>query len=308
MSGRVVVLAGGTGGAKLARGMADVVAPERLSVIANTADDVEIYGAYVSPDPDLVTFWLADRIDGRGWGLVGDTFHVMEGLRDLGEEIWFNLGDRDLAIGLQRAAALERGGRLTEFQAELGLALGARGRVLPMSDAPVRTRVMSEDRWWMLQEFLIRARHPDHSWPEVQAVEFRGAAGARATPEARAAIAEADAVIIGPSNPIISIGPILALRDLAAGLRGTSAPVVAVSPLVEGEPVKGPTAAFMRWRGLDPSVEGFAEVYAGLVDGLVADQRIEGLPVLETDMLMKDAEGRRRLAGETLQFALGLRR
>ena len=306
MSGRVVVLAGGTGGAKLARGMADLVDPDKLTVIANTGDDIEIYGAYVSPDPDLITFWLADRIDQRGWGLDGDTFHVMDGLRELGEEIWFNLGDRDLAIGLRRAEALRRGERLTDAQAELAAVLRARGRVLPMSDTPVRTRVMAEDRWWTLQEYLIRARGADGTWPEVQEVQFRGAAGARATPEVRAAIAQADAVIIGPSNPVISIGPMLAIDDLRHALEDTVAPVVAVSPLVAGEVIKGPTAGFLRWRGVDTSVDGVAMVYGGLVDGLVADQRADGLPVLETDVMMDGADGRHRLAAETLGFALGL--
>jgi LPPG:FO 2-phospho-L-lactate transferase len=306
MSSRVVVLAGGTGGAKLARGMADVVGAEALTVIANTGDDIEIHRSYVSPDPDLVTFWLADRIDGRGWGLRDDTFEVMEGLRALGEEVWFNLGDRDLAIGLHRARALERGQRLTEFQAELGRRLGARGRVLPMSDFPVRTRVMAEDRWWTLQEYLIRARRPDDTWPSVQDVQFPGAASARATAEARDAVAQADAVIIGPSNPVISIGPMLALRDLAEAIRQTSAPAVAVSPLVDGEVVKGPTARFLDWRGVESSAEGIASLYEGLIDGLVADQRVEGLPVLETDVLMEGPAGRKRVAAETLEFALAL--
>ncbi|HWD86344.1 MAG TPA: 2-phospho-L-lactate transferase CofD family protein [Solirubrobacteraceae bacterium] len=306
MSGPVVVLAGGTGGAKLARGMADVVAAEQLSVIANTGDDIEIYGAYVSPDPDLITFWLADRIDRRGWGLDGDTFCVMDGLRELGEEVWFHLGDRDMAIGLRRAAALRAGARPTEAQTELATSLGARGRVLPMSDTPVRTWVLAGDQWWTLQEYLIQARREDNTWPDVCDVQFRGAGHATITPEVKQAIAAAEAVIIGPSNPIISIGPMLALRDLETALRETRAPVVAVSPLVDGEPVKGPTAAFMRWRGVETSVEGVADVYAGLVDGLVADQRIDGLPVLETDLMMKGAEGRGRLAAETLRFAIGL--
>jgi LPPG:FO 2-phospho-L-lactate transferase len=306
MSDRVVVLAGGTGGAKLARGMADVVDPRGLTVIANTGDDIEIYGAYVSPDPDLITFWLADQIDRRGWGLAGDTFRVMDGLRELGQEIWFNLGDRDLAIGLRRAEALRRGRRLTEAQAELAARLGARGRVLPMSDTPVRTWVMAQERWWTLQEFLILAPREDNTWPEVQDVQFRGAPGARTTPAVKAALAEADAVIIGPSNPVISIGPILAVGDLLNALRDTAAPVVAVSPLVEGEVVKGPTAGFLRWRGLDSSVEGVATAYAGLIDGLVADRRTDGVPVLETNVLMDGPDGRRRLAAEALSFARGL--
>ena len=196
--GPVVILAGGTGGAKLARGMLDVLAPDELTVIANTGDDIEIYGAYVSPDPDLVTFWLADRIDPRGWGLESDTFNVMDGLRELGEDIWFNLGDRDLAIGVQRSQALDRGERLTAAQERVSRGFGVAARVLPMSDQPVRTRVLSGGRWWSLQEYLIR-----RAGGEVDDVEWRGAGAARATPEALAAIAAARAIVIGPSNPVI---------------------------------------------------------------------------------------------------------
>jgi LPPG:FO 2-phospho-L-lactate transferase len=205
----VVVLAGGTGGAKLARGMADV-AGDDLVVIANTGDDVEIYGAHVSPDPDLCTFWLADRIDERGWGLRDDTFHVMDGLRELGVEVWFNLGDRDLAIGIERARRLAEGARLTEAIAELCRALGIAARVLPMCDEPVRTRVRAHDRWRPFQEFMIlgRAEGP------VQDVAFDGIDAARPTPEALDAIARARAIVIGPSNPVVSIGPILAVPGM----------------------------------------------------------------------------------------------
>ena len=153
----MVVLAGGTGGAKLARGMLDVVGGDTLVVIANTGDDIEIYGAYVTPDPDLVTFWLADRIDERGWGLAGDTFRVMEGLKRLSVDVWFNLGDEDLAIGIERARRLDQGERLTEAHAAIVQAIGAPGRILPMCDAPVRTRVMAAGRWWPFQEYMIRS-------------------------------------------------------------------------------------------------------------------------------------------------------
>jgi len=297
--GPVVILAGGTGGAKLALGMLDVVAPEDLVVIANTGDDVEIYGAYVSPDPDLVTFWLADRIDDRGWGLDGDTFAVMDGLRDLGVDVWFHLGDRDLAIGIERARALQAGARLTEAQAQIARTLGVTARVLPMSDRPVRTRVLADGRWWPLQEFMIRRRGAG----PVQDVEFRHARAAVPTPEVHAALQAARAIIIGPSNPVISIGPILAVPGLAAALRDSAAPVVAVSPLVGGEVVKGPTAAFLQWAGHPVSSEGIANVYAGLIDGLVADEPTAALPVHRTSVLMSDAAQRRRVAAETLAFA-----
>jgi LPPG:FO 2-phospho-L-lactate transferase len=281
--------------------MLDVVGPGELTVIANTADDVEIYGAYVSPDPDLVSFWLADRIAEHGWGLAGDTFNVMNGLRELGEDVWFNLGDRDLAIGLQRAAALDRGDRLTVAQAELTARLGVHARVLPMSDEPVRTRVMAQDRWWSLQEYLIRCEHKP-----VQDVEFRGAGAARATPECLAAIATADAIVVGPSNPVISIGPILAVGGLREALDASAAPVVAVSPIVAGSVLKGPTADFLAWRGVPASGDGIAAVYEGLVDGIVCDDAVEGLPSLRTELLMEGADGRRELAAATLAFARAL--
>ena len=299
--GSVVILAGGTGGAKLARGMLDVVDDEQLIVIANTADDIEPYGAYVSPDSDLVTFWLADRIDERGWGLRDDTFHVMDGLRELGVDVWFNLGDRDLAIGIERARRLDDGQRLTDAQAEIVRALGVKAHVLPMSDKPVRTRVLSAGQWWPLQEFLIKQRG------EVLDVEFRGGRAAPPTPEVLDAIATARAIIIGPSNPVISIGPILALDGVKQAIADADAPVVAVSPLVGGKVLKGPTVEFMRWSGEPLSSDGIVSTYRGLLDGLVADQPADGPPVLETDVLMDGEAGRRALAAQTLEFTLGLR-
>ena len=199
--GPVVVLAGGTGGAKLARGLLDEA--DELTVIANTGDDVEVYGAYVSPDPDLVTFWLADRIDERGWGLAGDTFAVMDGLRELGDDVWFNLGDRDLALCLRRARRLAEGARLTEAIDEARQALGVRARVLPMCDEPVRTHVTARGRSQPFQDFMIRERGAG----PVEGVELRGIEAARPTPEVLDAIARADAIVVGPSNPVISIGP-----------------------------------------------------------------------------------------------------
>ncbi|HET9094300.1 MAG TPA: 2-phospho-L-lactate transferase [Solirubrobacteraceae bacterium] len=301
----VVVLSGGTGGAKLARGMLDVVGPERLTVVANPGDDIEIYGGHVSPDPDLVSFWLADRIDPRGWGLDGDTFTVTETLRALGEEIWFNLGDQDLAIAIRRARALAEGRPLTEAHREINAALGVRAAVLPASDRPVRTRVLADGRWWTLQEFLIRARGRG----EVQDVQFRGAAEAGISRAVRDAITAAAAIVIGPSNPIISIGPMLAIPQLRAALRVARAPVVAVSPIVGGEVLKGPTAAFMRHRGVEVSASGLATLYAGVIDGLVTDESTElPVPALRTELLMDGAAGRERLARATLEFATSLTR
>jgi LPPG:FO 2-phospho-L-lactate transferase len=302
-AGPVVILAGGTGGAKLARGMLDVVAPGELTIIANSGDDVEIYGAYVAPDADLVTFWLADRIDERGWGLDGDTFAVMEGLRELGVEVWFQLGDRDLAIGLQRAQALARGGRLTEAHAAIVRALGVAAQVLPASDRPVRTRVMTGGRWLGFQEYMIQAR----AQGPVEDVAFHGIRAATPTPEALAAVAAARAIVIGPSNPVASIGPILELPGMREALRAAPAPVIAVSPLVAGQVLKGPTAAFMAHAGHSLDADGIAGYYAGVIEGLVSDEATERVAVHETAVLMDTQPARRRLAAEALEFALSLR-
>ncbi|WP_354701482.1 Phosphoenolpyruvate transferase [Paraconexibacter sp. AEG42_29] len=300
----VVVLAGGTGGAKLARGVLDVVGPGELTVIANTGDDIEIHGGYVSPDPDLCTFWLADQINDRGWGIDGDTFAVMDGLRAIGVDVWFNLGDRDLAICIDRARRLAAGERLTTAHAALVEALGVSATVLPMCDGPVRTRVRAAGTWRPFQDFMIR----DGAQGPIEEVAFDGIDAARATPEVLDAIAGATAVIVGPSNPIISIGPILAVPGIADALRATSAPVVAVSPIVGGTIVKGPSEAFMESAGLPLTAAGIATAYDGLLDGLVADEEAPGagLPVIVTDTMMGDPDARARVARSTLTFAEGL--
>jgi LPPG:FO 2-phospho-L-lactate transferase len=296
----VVVLAGGTGGAKLARGMLDVVSDE-LVVVANTADDVEVHGAHVSPDPDLVLFWLADRIDERGWGLRGDTFHAMERYGARGDDVWFNLGDEDLEIGRDRARRLASGQRLTEALDALRSTLGVRARVLPMSDDPVRTWVDGKP----FQEWMIRGGGKAGG-SAVGRIELRGAGAASVPPEVAAAVEDARAVIVGPSNPVISIGPILAVPGMRDLLREAAAPVVAVSPFVRGQVVKGPTDPFMRAAGVEPGPAGVVELYGDVIDGLVADERVAGLPVLVTDVLMDDAGGRARVARQALEFALAL--
>jgi LPPG:FO 2-phospho-L-lactate transferase len=278
------------------------VAGEQLVVIANTGDDIEIYGGHVSPDPDLVTFWLADLIDERGWGLENDTFAVMDGLRKLGHDIWFNLGDRDLAIALHRAQALAAGRTQTSAQAEIGAALGVRARVLPMSDRPVRTRINAGGQWWPLQEFMIRRRGEG----PIDGVEYRHAPAALPSDEVRDAIRSAEAIIIGPSNPVISIAPILAVPSLAEAIRESAAPVVAVSPLVGGAVLKGPTAACLAWAGRTLDSDGVAAAYAPLIDGLVADERAQEVVTLERDVLLDTPERRRDVAEATLSFARGL--
>ncbi len=297
----MVLLSGGTGGAKLARGLQDAVGDD-LVVIANTGDDLEIYGGYVAPDPDLVTFWLADRIDERGWGLRDDTFAVMDAMRELGDDIWFNLGDRDLAICLRRAQRLREGARLTEAIDETCRAFGVRARVLPMSDDAVRTRVRSGGSWHGFQQFMIR----EGAAGPVEDVGFDGVDAARPAPEALDAIAAAGAIVIGPSNPVISIGPILAVPGMREALLASPASVVAVSPLVRGAVLKGPTDQFMAWAGHPLSSDGIVAHYDGLLDGLIADERAAGVPTLETDVEMGDDAARARVAAETLAFAAAL--
>ena len=302
MAEDVVVLAGGTGGAKLLRGLVDVVGPERVCAIVNTGDDIEIYGAYVSPDPDLVSFRLADRIDERGWGLEGDSFAVMDGLRALGAEVWFNLGDRDLAWCLQRARMLAEGASQTEALARLNRAIGVRSRVLPMSDDPVRTWVRTPPGWRPFQEFMIR----EGARGLIEGLEFRGAEQATPSAAALAAIEGARAIVIGPSNPLASIGPILAVPGIREAIAQARAPVVAVSPIVGGEVLKGPTAAFLAFAALDCSADGVADFYGELLDGIVADENVARLATLQTDTRMDDASGAARLAGETLGFVQSL--
>jgi LPPG:FO 2-phospho-L-lactate transferase len=295
----VVVLAGGTGGAKLARGMQDVVGPERLAVIANPGDDIELYGAHVSPDPDLVSFWLADLIDARGWGLEGDTFNVMDALRALGVDVWFNLGDRDLAWCIERARLLAEGLGATAALERLNSKIGVRARVLPASDDPVRTWVRTETGWCSFQDFMIRLRAAGL----IEGLEFRGAEQAAPSPAVLAAIAGARALVIGPSNPLASIAPILAIPGIREALADADAPVVAVSPIVGGEVLKGPTASFMAFAALDCNASGVADFYGELLDGIVADEPVPGLATLQTDTRMADAPSRARAAEQVLAFA-----
>jgi LPPG:FO 2-phospho-L-lactate transferase len=265
-SDRIVLLAGGTGGAKLARGLLDVVG-DRLVVIANTGDDIEIHDAYVSPDPDLICFWLADRIDARGWGLQGDTFAFMDSIASR-PEAWFGLGDEDREIGVRRRALIKAGGTLTQAIADLTDQLQIEATVLPMSDDPVRTQIRSGGRWIGFQEFMVRER----AEIPIEDVRFAGADVAQPTAAALEAIATARAIIVGPSNPVASIAPILALCGDA--IRQAGAPVIAVSPVVDGKILKGPTREFMTWAGQPTSTDGVAAYYGDLIDDIVGGETL----------------------------------
>jgi len=306
---RIAVLAGGTGGAKLAAGLQALVGSD-LSVVANTGDDTEALGVHVSPDPDLITYWLSGEIDEeRGWGIRDDTFTVFGRLTDLGEADWLQLSDRDLATCLRRRHLLDEGVRPTDAQAGIASALGVAARVLPMSDQPVRTRVRTPSGWRGLQEYLVLER----AGPPIEAVEFEGAERSAPTPEVTDALAGAEAIVIGPSNPVISIGAILAVPGLREAIAASPAPVVAVSPFVGGRAIKGPTEKFMQAIGQQPSAAGVASAYSGLLDGLVVDagdpeRPPETPPSLAIPTLMDDPDARREVAERTLEFAATLAR
>jgi LPPG:FO 2-phospho-L-lactate transferase len=305
---RCVILAGGTGGAKLAAGMQELLGPG-LSVIANTADDIEIVGVDVSPDPDLVTYWLSGEIDEeRGWGIKGDSFTAFDRLASLGAPDWFRLSDRDLATCLYRRVFVAEGGRRTDAQAQIARALGVRASVLPMCEERVRTRVKTAEGWRDLQQYLVA----ENAEAAVEEAQVDGIADAAPTPEVVAAIGEADAIVIGPSNPVISIGPIVSIGPIREAIAEAAAPVVAVSPYVAGHVVKGPTDLFMRAIGRPSTAAGVASLYEGLIQGMVCDAADpdpppENVRVLSCPTLMEGPEGRRLLAERTLEFASTLR-
>ena len=273
-----------------------------LSVVANTGDDVEVYGVHVSPDPDLITYWLADAIDERGWGLRGDSWRVMEALEAAGRPHWFRLGDRDLAMCLVRTERLRAGESLTEAHQTVVHAMGVEARVLPMADGPVATWVGARGRMLPFQEFMIAegARGP------VEHVELRGLEDARPSDAVLEALRNAETILIGPSNPVISIGPILALPGMRDALRAARAPVVAMSPFVAGRTLKGPTDEFCAHAGIETSAQGIADAYGEVLDGVVSDEPVQGLPGLVTETLMDNAEARVTVATNTLDFAAKL--
>ncbi len=306
---RVALLAGGTGGAKLGAGMQEEIGAD-LAVIANTADDVEVLGVHVSPDPDLIVYWLSGEIDAeRGWGIREDTFTVFERLQRLGAPSWFGLSDRDLAACLYRREFVDEGGRLTEAQAQIARGLGVEARVLPMCEAPVRTKVLTAAGVRALQEYLI----VDRGEPEVQGVELEGIEAAEPSAEVLDALRWAEAIVIGPSNPVISIGPILAVPGMTEAISAAGAPVVAVSPFVAGQVVKGPTERFMQALGRPSTAAGVASLYTGLIDAMVVDEGDPDpapaeIPTLAAATLMEGPAGRARVARLVLDYAASLDR
>ncbi len=270
MTGPLVALAGGVGAARFLSGFPQ----DDLIVIVNTADDTQLHGLHISPDVDTVTYTLAGLAHLRqGWGLQGDTFHCLDALGRLGGDTWFRLGDRDLATHLYRTRRLSQGATLTQVTGEIARALGVRAAILPMTDQPVRTIVRTPAGRLDFQTYFVRRRHRDR----VLGVRFAGVRRARPAPGVLRALQQARAVLVCPSNPIISIGPILALPGMRAALRALRAPVIAVSPLIAGRALKGPAADMMKGMRLRPDALGVAQLYRDFVDVLVLDRADAGL-------------------------------
>jgi LPPG:FO 2-phospho-L-lactate transferase len=306
---RIAALAGGTGAAKLLRGLAACVDSSSLTVIGNTGDDADIWGLHVSPDLDSVMYALAGVLDTeRGWGRADETFHCLAAMAGYGAPTWFALGDRDLATHIARTQALAAGSPLAAVTASLARGLGVSARLLPMSDDDVRTLIRTPEGTLAFQEYFVR----DKAMVEVLGVEYAGAAAARPAPGVREAITEADLVIVCPSNPITSIGPILAVPGIVEALGAARAPVVGVSPIVGGGAVSGPAAALMRACGLPVSTVGVARAYAPWLRGLLIDARDAGdsaelarlgVTAVVTDVMMPDRERERALARRVLDLA-----
>lgn len=305
----IVVFSGGTGGGKLVQGLACHVAPENLTVVVNTADDVEWWGLHISPDVDSILYALAGSLStDRGWGMQGDTFRCLERMGTLAQPHWFRLGDLDLATHLARTNLLRAGKSLSAATAELALHMGIHSRVLPMSDDRVATLIDTPHGTLNFQEFFVRERYQ----VEVKAVHFAGADHAKAAPGVIDAIQNAEAVIFAPSNPVTSIGPILAVPGIRDALRHTSAPIAAVSPIIGGEAFSGPAAILMKRKGWPSTIGGVAQAYEDFLDLLIVDLadhadadhlREGGLHVLCANTVMKSMQDKQELGRFTLHAA-----
>jgi LPPG:FO 2-phospho-L-lactate transferase len=304
-----VVLAGGVGGSRFVRSLLAVVPPEEVTVIVNTGDDIERFGLHISPDIDTNLYTLSGRLDEeRGWGRSGESWHGQDLLRtDFGVDTWFNLGDLDLATHLYRTGRMRSGASLSTVTAEMAQSFGLRCRVLPMTDDSLATYLETEEGTMHFQEYLIRRRCE----PRVRAVRFQGLEQSKPAPGVLEAIAGAKAILIPPSNPVVSVGPILALRGVRETIASASAPVVAVSPIIGGKTVKGPADRMLGDLGWEASAAGVAAWYGEILDGFVADHadaglQLNGVPVRITDTWMSTPEQRRALATTTVSFAAEL--
>jgi LPPG:FO 2-phospho-L-lactate transferase len=304
----VTVLSGGVGGARFVQGMLDAIDPAGVTVIGNVGDDLEVFGLHVAPDLDTLLYTLGGVADEeRGWGRAAETWTALETARELGAEAWFQLGDRDLGLHLARAEALERAEPLSAITERFARALGIAARILPATDDRLRTWIQTDNGELPFQEWFVHRRHE----PEVLGVRFEGAETARAAPGVLVALRDADLIVIAPSNPFVSIGPILAVDEIGSAIAGRRAPAVAVSPLIGGRAVKGPADRMLRHLAGGTGPSHVAGCYRGLIDALVYDEsdgevELEVRPIV-TKTLMTDAASRRRLAEAALEAATALR-
>lgn len=308
-SGQVTALAGGVGGAKLAHGLALTGLDERLRVVVNTADDFRRYGLHVSPDLDTVMYTLAEIANTEtGWGIAGDSYVTLEMIGGYGRDTWFWLGDKDFATHILRTDGLHNGRRLTEITADLAGALGIAAGILPMCDEPVQTMVETPDGLLDFQEYFVRRGHQD----DVLGVRFDGVESAAVPAEVDAALAGSWCVVLCPSNPIVSIDPILSVPGMRDRLGELPVPVVAVSPIVGGQAIKGPAAQMLQTLGHETTAVGIARLYRDFLTGMVLDRQDEalaarveelGIATYVTNTVMQSDDDRRVLAAETLEFA-----
>jgi LPPG:FO 2-phospho-L-lactate transferase len=304
----IVVLTGGTGGAKFVDGLRQVVPPEELTIIVNTGDDLEWWGLYVSPDLDSITYVLAGLLSKeRGWGVKGDTFFCLQAMNELGEPIWFHAGDRDLAVHLLRSKLLRQGKTLTDVTVDIAGKMGVQARIIPMSNARLETRIDTPIGELSFEEYFVQRWYQD----PVNSVRFAGMENAEPAPGVIEAIMAASAVLVAPSNPITSIGPILAVPGIVEALKRTAAPIAAVSPIVGGAAISGPAGILMAAQGLPVSIAGVAEAYREFLDILIADVRDakpaeelqrSGLRVHCTKTIMSTADEKVDLARQILSF------
>jgi LPPG:FO 2-phospho-L-lactate transferase len=303
----IAALAGGVGAARFLTGLSRIVREEDLSVIVNTGDDIELFGLHISPDVDIVAYTLAGIVDeAKGWGVMGDTFQCLEMLKDYGLDTWFGLGDRDLATHLFRTESLKRGHTLTQITREISSVLGLKTKIFPMTDDMFETRVSTSEGSIHFEEYFVRRQTKD----EVLGIEFVGAATAKPAPGVLDAIMDAEIVVVCPSNPVVSIGPILAVNGVWDALKRTNARVVGISPIVAGMPIKGPADKMLRCLGFEVSAYGVAKLYSDFLDTFVIDtkdselkSRIEnlGINVKVTNTVMKSLEDKVALAKVVLE-------
>ena len=305
----ITVLTGGTGGAKFVDGLRQIVSPEELTIIVNTGDDHEWWGLYVSPDIDSITYVLSGLLSSeRGWGVRGDTFHCLQQMKELGEEIWFSIGDRDLATHLLRSKLLADGRTLSEATATISARLGVKQRILPMSDQRVETRVQTPVGELSFEEYFVKRWYQD----PVESVRFAGALESEPAPGVIEAITSASAVLIAPSNPVTSIGPILAVPGIREALANTAAPVIAVSPIIGTAAVSGPAANLMQAEGLEVSIAGVTKAYEDFVNVLLAHEsdaefaksvKMGKVEIQCANILMRTVDDRRQVAAAALSLA-----